>query len=231
MLVTEGLLRGLAIRSSGKLGMRVHSGGPSADDGLRAVVRDDAGRRRILRVGHCVACCAVAGAALEFRGTAFTAYHGILPAHLLLAAGMLLGAMFSGAFARWLQHAGAALLLLGAVAALTGSPAQLGDVPPSWLVVYPVVVVLVLAAYGWLVHNRLCFVSAAAAVACWLGIGSVQGYRQLRPAISGLDYILCGALSLVVAMFISLGKTGLLQRRLSQYRAREKQGRPRDRFA
>ena len=118
-------------------------------------------------------------------------------------------------------------LFLGAVAALTGSPAQLGDAPPNWLVIYPAIVVLVLAAYGWLVRNWLCFVSAAAAVACWLGIGSVQGYRQLRLAISGLDYILCGAISLVVAMFISLGKTGLLQRRLSQYRAREKQGRAR----
>ncbi len=147
--------------------------------------------------------------------------------HILLAAGLLLGAVFCGAFARWLQHAGAAFLLLGAVVALTGSPAQLGDVPPNWLVIYPVLVILVAASYGRLVRNWLCFVSAAAAIACWLGIGSVQGYRQLRPAISGLDYILGGALSLVVAMFISLGKSGLLQRRMSRYREREKQGRPR----
>ena len=175
----------------------------------------------------CAACCAVVGATLEFHETAFTVYHGIIPAHLLLAAALLLGAVFSGAFARWLQYAGAAFLLLGAIAALTGSPALLGDVPPNWLVIYPALVVLVAATYGRLVRNWLCFVSAAATVACWLGIGSVQGYRQLRPAVSGLDYILCGALSLVVGMFISLGKSGVLYRRLSRYREREKQGRPR----
>ena len=172
------------------------------------------------------ACCAVIGATLEFQGTALTAYRGIIPEHLLLAAAMLLGAVFSGAFARRLQHAGAALLFMGALAALTGSPAQFGDVPPNWLAVYPAMVVLVAVAYGWLVRNRLCLVSAAATVACWLGIGSVQGYRQLRPVISGLDYILGGAISLLVAMFISLGKTGFLQRRLSRYRQQEKQGRP-----
>ena len=170
------------------------------------------------------------GATLEFHDTAFTVCHGIIPAHLLLAAALLLGAVFSGAFARWLQHAGAAFLLLGAIAALTGGPALLGDVPPKWLLIYPALVVLVATAYGRLVRNWLCFASAAATIACWLGIGSVQGYRQLRPAVSGLDYILCGALSLVVGMFISLGKSGLLYRRLARYREREKQDRPRTDF-
>ncbi len=108
--------------------------------------------------------------------------------------------------------------------ALTGSSAQLGDVPPHWLMIYPAIVVIVAAAYGWLVRNRLFLVSAAATLLCWLGIGSVQGYRQLRPVISGLDYILCGTVSLVVAMCISLGKSGFLQRRLSRYHQRGQQG-------
>jgi hypothetical protein len=168
------------------------------------------------------ACCATMGLMLVFRGTAFTAYHGVIPAHLLLAAAMLLGAVFAGRFALWLQHAGAALLGIGAIVVLNGSPTLFGDVPPSWLVIYPAMAIVVAAAYGWLVRNRLFFVSAAATVACWLGIGGLQGYRQMRPLISGLDYILCGAFSLVVAMFISLGKTGVLQRRLSRYRKRRR---------
>ena len=35
---------------------------------------------------------------LEFHETAFMAYHGIIPSHLLLAAAMLLGVLFSGPF-------------------------------------------------------------------------------------------------------------------------------------
>ena len=171
------------------------------------------------------ACCAVVGATLEFRETAFMAYRGIIPAHLMLGSAMLLGAVFSGGFARLLQCAGAVFLLVGAVAALTVSPAQFGDVPPVWLIIYPAIAVLVAAAYGLLVRNWLYFVSAAATVACWLGIGSLHGYRQLRPAVSGLDYILCGALSLIVAMFISLGKAGFLQRRLLRHPEQKEQSR------
>jgi hypothetical protein len=50
-------------------------------------------------------------------------------------------------------------------------------------------------------------------------------YRQLRPAVSGLDYILCGALSLIVALFISLGKAGFLPRLLSRHRQRKEPSR------
>ncbi len=170
-------------------------------------------------------CCAVVGATLAFRETAFMAYHGIIPAHLMLGSAMLLGMVFSGGFARLLQHAGAVFLLLGAVAALTVSPVHLGDLPLVWLIIYPVTAVLVAAAYGLLVRNWLYFVSAAATVACWLGIGSLHGYRQLRPAVSGLDYILCGVLSLIVAMFISLGKAGVFQRQSLRHPEQEEQNR------
>jgi hypothetical protein len=86
-------------------------------------------------------------------------------------------------------------------------------------------VVLVAVGYGWLVRNWLCFAAAAATVICWLGIGSVQTYRQLRVAVSGLDYILYGAISLIVAMLISLGKAGFLQQRFARHRDVVTQGR------
>jgi hypothetical protein len=178
------------------------------------------------------ACCIVVGASLEFRETAFMAYRGIIPAHLMLCSAMLLGTVFSGRFARLLQHAGAVFLLVAAVAALTVSPAEFGDVPPLWLIVYAAIAALVAVAYGLLVRNWLYFVSAAATVACWLGIGGLHGYRQLRPAVSGLDYILCGTLSLIVAMLISFGKAGFIQRRLSRHPERQEQSRaPGDRSA
>jgi hypothetical protein len=170
-------------------------------------------------------CCAVVGATLAFRETAFMAYHGIIPAHLMLGSAMLLGTVFSGRFARFLQHAGAVFLLVGAVAALTVSPIHLGDVPLVWLFIYPVITILVASAYGLLVRNWLYFASAAATVACWLGVGSLHGYRQLRPAVSGLDYIVCGALSLIVAMLISLGKAGFLQWRRLRHPERKEQHR------
>jgi hypothetical protein len=162
--------------------------------------------------------CFVIAATLEFRETPLTVYHGAVPAHLMLGAVMLVGAAFSGPFARWLQHAGAVLLLLGAVAAVTGSPVVTGDLPPAWLSVYAVAAILTALGYGYLVRNRLYLASAAAGVVYWLALGSMQGYRQLRPVVSGLDYILSGLLSLVVAMLISLAKMGAPQRWLAHYR-------------
>lgn len=171
------------------------------------------------------ACCVIIGATLAFRGTAFTAYRGVIPAHLVLGAAMLIGAVYSGALARWLQHAGAVFLLAAAIAAMTVSPAHFDNAPPIGLMVYPAVVVLVAAGYGLLVRNWLYFATAVVAVSCWLGVGSVHGYRQLRPAVAGLNYILFGALSLVVAMLISLGKAGILRRLLLQHQAKNGRGR------
>ena len=194
-------------------GDRLHPSAGVSNPGFGAIQALLACRQPSATRCFSAACCAAIGVMLQFPNTALTAYHGFIPAHSLLAAAMLLGAVFTSRFARWLQHAAAALLGIGAIVALTGSPAQLGNVPPHWLVIYPAVVILAATAYGWLVRNRLYFVSATATLLCWLGIGSVEGYRQLRPVISGLGYILGGAVSLAVAMAISLGKSGYLQRR------------------
>ena len=52
----------------------------------------------------------------------FMAYHGIIPVHLLLGAAMLLGVVFSGGFARLLQHARGGVPVGWSRAALTAAP-------------------------------------------------------------------------------------------------------------
>ena len=146
------------------------------------------------------------------------ACHGAIPAHLILVAVLSIGALSRDPFARLLQHTGAAMILVGAVVSLIDTPGLLGEVRPVWLAVYPAVAILAAIVYGRLVRNWLYFGSAAASFACWLVVLSIEGYRQMRQTMAGLDYILWGTLSLIVAMFISLTKTALAHRWLARQR-------------
>lgn len=152
--------------------------------------------------------CAILALTLDLRETAFLAYRGMIPAHLMLAAMLLIGAVFRDPFARWLERMGAAIILAAAAVSLTCDLQVLGEVPPLWLTLYPAMLIPVAAVYGRLVRNWLYYGAAAGAALCWLAVLSVQGYRLLRQAMAGADYILWGLASLVLAVLISLTKTG-----------------------
>lgn len=156
--------------------------------------------------------CVIASAMLEFQDTAFMAYQGVVPAHLMLATVLLIAALHRSPFARFLQNCAALALLAAAVFALSDNTKCLGDVHPAWLIAYPATVIIVAAAYGWLVRNRLYYGSAAGMIACWLAVFAVQGYRYLRELMAGLDYILWGLLSLGLALLITLTKAGATRR-------------------
>jgi hypothetical protein len=155
--------------------------------------------------------CLVAAASLQCRGTAFTAGHGLVPLHLILAAVLLVGAIGRDRLARLLQAVGAAWILAAGIASLAIEPAAI-DVPPLVLKIYPVAAAAVAAAYGLLVANRWYLAAATGVCAGWLSLGGWQLYRHLRQSMAGLDYVIWGTLSLLVAMLISLSKAGLLRR-------------------
>jgi hypothetical protein len=156
--------------------------------------------------------CVIASAMLEFQDTAFMAYQGVVPAHLMLAAVLVIAAVTHSPFAKFLQNLAALALLAAAVFALSGDTRPLGDVHYAWLIAYPAMAIVTAAAYGWLVRNRLYYGSAGGMIVCWLAVFGVQGYRYLSRFMAGLDYILWGLFSLGVAMLITLTKTGATRR-------------------
>jgi hypothetical protein len=60
----------------------------------------------------------------------------------------------------------------------------------------------------------------AAPAAGWLGFVVWRGYRGLREEVAGLDYLVAGLLLLPVAVLVSLGKAGVLDRWASAWRGR-----------
>ncbi len=139
-------------------------------------------------------------------------YRGIAAFHLALVAVLLVGALFDNAFARWLRAAGAFMIFLACLASVILPMDVAGDLAP-WADAYPLLMGGLLLGYGWLLRHP-----ASSAVAClilvgWLGAAGWQGYRLMRQFILGLDYI-AGSLALfVLALVISLAKSGVFFRR------------------
>jgi hypothetical protein len=178
-----------------------------------AVLQLAVGLRRA-SAGRCLlaACCLVAAASVQFQGTWFTAHRGLIPIHLLLAGVLLVAAVFRDRVAVFLQYLGAAALLAAGVASVAVDPQVLGNPPPLLLDVYPAAVIATAIVYGWLVGNRWYFASAGGVLAGWVALTGWQGYRRVRRAMPGLDYVAWGLVFFLVALLISLTKAGLGRR-------------------
>jgi hypothetical protein len=154
----------------------------------------------------------IATACVYDPNTFFVPFHGAIPLHLLLAAVLLVGAIFGDLVARWLQGCGAFLIVAACAASLAIDRQRLGNPPEMWLTFYPAAMVLVAVGYGLLVRNRWYHAAALLTVAAWLAANSPRGYRALREQVAGLDQIAWGAASLAVALAISLAKLGIPQK-------------------
>jgi hypothetical protein len=175
-------------------------------------------RRRSSARWLTAATCVVAALSLDFRHTAFLSYRGAIPAHLMLAVVLLLGVICRDRFGRLLRYVGALFLLGATSVALFAAPEDLGNVPASWLTVYPLAILIIALIFGYALHNRLYYVAAAAGGVCWLGVASTQGYRQLRQTMAGADYILGGMVCLALALAVSWTKTARGRRWLARSR-------------
>jgi hypothetical protein len=154
--------------------------------------------------------CLVIAATIGLDGTETTSHRGPIAFHLALAAVLGVGAVFDDALGRMLRTAGAALVLLACLAALTGRLERAGSVPPWVPVAYPPLMAAVLAGYGRLLGHRPSLAAATLALSGWLAALGWRGYGSLRQVIVGLDCIALGLALLALAELISLAKGGLL---------------------
>lgn len=159
-------------------------------------------------------------AVIDLEGTWFMAYRGAAPAHLWLAALLVIGMLFRDAFARFLQNTGAWLLVATTVLAVTGG-VGFRNLPEPVLLAYPLAMLAVSLACYWLTRNSLYSTAAVAALCCWLAASSIQVYALLRPLVAGLDKLAWGAAFFACAALISLFKSGRLQQWLVRKRVEE----------
>ncbi len=151
--------------------------------------------------------CLVAATLTGRIGGAPLPYRLPLGYHVALFALLALGAVCEDALGRWCRNYGALLALLGCIALLVRPDGGMEDqVPPLARWIYPPVMCLVLAAYGWLLKHRGSLAAAGAILTCWALWSGWLAYRYLRVLVAGLDYIALGMASLALAWLTSLSK-------------------------
>ncbi len=161
--------------------------------------------------------CLIAALTIWLQGTMFTSGHGALPLHLLLAVMLVLGACYRGAFARALQSVGAGLLLAFSLLATSADPTFLEGLPDWLATAYPLFALAGAVFYGYALGNRWHFASAAIILIAWTATTGVRGYSNVRQHLAGLNQIVIGIFFFVLAMLISLAKTGIVRLKLARW--------------
>ena len=77
--------------------------------------------------------------------------------------------------------------------------------------IYPGFMLLIAAAYGYLVRDRWYRAVALLILAAWITVLVGGGYRSLRTRVAGLDQIALGMACLLLGLTVSLWKLGLPQ--------------------
>jgi hypothetical protein len=168
---------------------------------------------------HCLAGSLLAALAIAFSETAEpTPYRGLVAYHAVLIALWLVGAAFDDYLGRVLRGLAAALVFLGCLASLSVQVDLPWGLPPWAGAAYPLAMAVVLVGYGLLLRHRPSIAVAGLVVVCWLATAGWQGYRLLRQLVLGLDYIVVSLALFALAVLISLGKSGLLNRSVTERR-------------
>jgi hypothetical protein len=162
--------------------------------------------------------CVVLALWIDFRETPFAAHRGAIPLHLLLATMLVVGAVFRDTVGKWIQYFAAAGIFLLALTVVTCSPNSFGDPPRVLWALYPLLAAAIAVAYGVAVKNYWYFASAIGCLGGWLAASGWTSYRQARRAVGGLDYVVWGIISFLVALAVSLSKMGVLRRLYSRLR-------------
>jgi hypothetical protein len=155
-----------------------------------------------------------ASAMIALPATGAGSHQGPVAFHLILAAVLIVGAAFDDRLGHVLRAAGAAMALLASLVVLTGRIERNGAVP-SWAIeVYPLVMALAIAGYGFGLGHRTSRAAAGLILAAWLVAVGCRGYGSLRRVVTGLDYIAIGLILFSLAVLTSMVKGGVLPWRI-----------------
>jgi hypothetical protein len=162
------------------------------------------------------AACLVAAALTATRQIGAGSHQGPIAFHLILAAVLLVGAVFDDRLGQFLRTTGAAVALLGSLVVVTRQVERTITIP-SWAIeVYPLVMSLMIAGYGLVLGHRISLASAGLILSAWLAAAGCRGYNSLRQAVAGIDYIAIGMVMFSVAVLTSMAKGGVLPWRTAE---------------
>ncbi|MHC5539268.1 hypothetical protein ACYOEI_13705 [Singulisphaera rosea] len=135
--------------------------------------------------------------------------------HLTLFALLLIGAVFDDPQGCWSRRTAALLMFISSLVTLSAGPEAFPRITAEVVWGYPLGVIAVALAYGTIVREPWLQATAKAIAGFWLAIVGWRAYLVLRQLVAGLDLIVWGLLSFLVAAAISLRKAGGLPKRLT----------------
>jgi hypothetical protein len=171
-----------------------------------AAVRYQSGLHALL-----TAICAIAAMCITWPDAIGTFWLGAIPAHLLLLSMLLIGALLRDQVARFLEGMAVAGIVFACVFVLSGEAERWSIVRPEVLLIYPGIMSLLAAGYGYWLRNRWYRAISLLILASWSVALGGRGYGALRTAVAGLDEIALGMACLLVGLMVSLWKLGVPQ--------------------
>jgi hypothetical protein len=124
---------------------------------------------------------------------------------------LLIGALLRDQVARFLEGMAVAGIVFACVFVLSGEAERWSIVRPEVLLIYPGIMSLLAAGYGYWLRNRWYRAISLLILASWSVALGGRGYGALRTAVAGLDEIALGMACLLVGLMVSLWKLGVPQ--------------------
>ena len=161
--------------------------------------------------GLLTAVFAIAALCITWPQAIGTRWFGAIPAHLLLFAMLLIGAVLRDRVAQFLQRAAVLGILIACAFVLSGEAERRSIARPEVLMIYPGFMLVLIAVYGYWVPNRWYRGIPLLILAGWITSLGGRGYRSLRTTFAGLDQIALGMACLLLGLMVSLWKLGIPQ--------------------
>jgi len=155
----------------------------------------------------------VASAMIAVRGTSVQSRPGPIAFHLALVAALGVGAVFDDRLGHVLRSLGASMAVFSSLLVLSGG-IERSPAIAAWIIeVYPLVVALIIAGYGFVLGHRASLAAAGLIVLAWLACIGWRSYCSLRQFAAGIDYIAIGMVLFSLAVLTSMVKGGMLSSR------------------
>ena len=155
---------------------------------------------------------------IAVRGTSVQSHPGPIAFHVALVAALGIGAVFNDMIGHFFRAVGAAMAVLGSLMVLTGTVERSPAIASWAFEVYPFIVCVIIAAYGFVLGHRTSLASAGLIVFVWLAGVGWRGYCSLRQFAAGIDYIAVGMLLFSLAVLTSMVKGGMLSSRTKDHK-------------